>query len=657
MRWRLPRFRFGLRTLLLGVTACAIALGFFFWTPYNRRSRLNTAARTRIDPYELSIAGGGDPAKAPEEIVSILGDSRLKHWNRVGPLEFVSHTQLLSYGWDHLLRYWDVESGRQTGQQECRSVSLCGPGACAYYINQDEKLFRWDAATEKASPVDIDVSGVQGIKASADGTHLVIVREAVNTGKTLSIWNVAERKEIKKVSLSDKYGGDFALNHRADMLATSDEGKVFLTSLNDTGPPQELDPVKPPMLAYILAFTPDDKRLLVGTSGRDVYQWEIESRRQLPIIKNFGGTVTTITFSKTSKQVTITSGGHISKYVEDGDVWNLISRTEIPHAYDYTEGYYRRASAFSDNGILLTSHGPLQRIAGGTPDGLTAIDFSLDGRWLATGSESGEITLWETGTWKKGLSWKGHSTILKSLRFTHNGKMLGAMADDGYAVLWDAATGKEVRSFKHWLSRKRLAFSLDDQWLAVQSVGKPDLSIFDVTTGEPVTNLPGRARGEMAFSPDRKLLSGAASGETVHVWDIEKKAVVAKLGKRTSSDLDILFHPDGRRVLTSGTGLAVRVWDLVTQKETLALADPAAAGRPTGIALSADGKLVAAGWEDGAARIWDLESGILLKVFHLGPRSGIVDDVSFCPDGGYLATLNRNGTVYVLSLDGATSGK
>ena len=101
----------------------------------------------------------------------------------------------------------------------------------------------------------------------------------------------------------------------------------------------------------------------------------------------------------------------------------------------------------------------------------------------------------------------------------------------------------------------------------------------------------------------------------------------------------------------------MRVWDLVAQKETLALTDPAGPGRPTGIALSADGKLVAAGFEDGAVRIWDLESGLLLKVFQLGPRSGIVDDVSFSPDGGYLATLNRNGTVYVLSLDGMTSGK
>src|SRR4029079_16398386 len=116
---------------------------------------------------------------------------------------------------------------------------------------------------------------------------------------------------------------------------------------------------------------------------------------------------------------------------------------------------------------------------------------------------------------------------------------------DGFAVLWDAESGKELRTIKTWLERKRIAFFWDDQWLAVQPTGRPDLSIFDVGTGEPAMTLVGRPRGEMAFSPDPKLRVGAASQETVHVWDIEKKAVTLKLGKQTQSDLDILFHPDG----------------------------------------------------------------------------------------------------------------
>jgi hypothetical protein len=173
MRWRLPRFRFGLRTLLFVVTACAIALGFLFWTPYNRRIRLNVAARSRIDRYELSLAGGGDPAKAPPELVAILGDSRLKHWNRVGPLEFVSPTQLLSYGQDHLLRVWDADSGRQTSQEECRGVALCGPGGCGYFLDQDGKSTAGTLPRECLRPwISTSPAGCSGSRPTARGRIL-----------------------------------------------------------------------------------------------------------------------------------------------------------------------------------------------------------------------------------------------------------------------------------------------------------------------------------------------------------------------------------------------------------------------------------------------------------------------------------------------------
>jgi hypothetical protein len=229
MRWRLPRFRFGLRTLMLGVTACAIALGFFFWTPYNRRSRLNTAARTRIDPYELSIAGGGDPAKAPPEVVAILGDSRLKHWNRVGEMAFVSNVQLLSYGQDRFLRFWNADNGRQTSQLECREVALCTAGACAYYLGPDEKLYRLDAAAGKSEPVEIALpGGLKGITANDKGTHLIFMEEAVSTGLTMSVWSIAERKEVRRVAMPAKWrAGGIAINHRADLLALWTETMFF----------------------------------------------------------------------------------------------------------------------------------------------------------------------------------------------------------------------------------------------------------------------------------------------------------------------------------------------------------------------------------------------------------------------------------------------
>jgi len=348
----------------------------------------------------------------------------------------------------------------------------------------------------------------------------------------------------------------------------------------------------------------------------------------------------------------VSAGSQLHEFKLSGESWIPVHTSYIPMSHGYLEGYRWQARFFPGNAVFLTRFDQPMGVAGGLPESLSAMDFSPDGRWLATGNRSGEITLWQSGTWKKGLSWRGHIDAIRSLRFTHSGKILAAMGENGFAVFWNPETGEEIRSLQTSHSRKDFAFSWDDAWLATVTVGGPDWKICDVATGETLFTLPERPRGELAFSPDRKLIAGAASKNTLHVWDLEKKTIIARLGKRTSCDLDIAFHPDGRRVLTAGTGDCVRVWDLASQKEVLTLDDPASKTRPLRIALNRSGSLVVASHEDGAARLWDLESGQLVKVFQVGPVCGVVEDVSFSADGSYLATLNGNGTVYVLSLDG-----
>jgi WD40 repeat protein len=51
-------------------------------------------------------------------------------------------------------------------------------------------------------------------------------------------------------------------------------------------------------------------------------------------------------------------------------------------------------------------------------------------------------------------------------------------------------------------------------------------------------------------------------------------------------------------------------------------------------------------------QIWHLPTSKLVKTWQIGPPAGEVVQVAFSPDGHYLATVNGNGTVYVLSLDG-----
>jgi WD40 repeat protein/serine/threonine protein kinase len=122
-------------------------------------------------------------------------------------------------------------------------------------------------------------------------------------------------------------------------------------------------------------------------------------------------------------------------------------------------------------------------------------------------------------------------------------------------------------------------------------------------------------------------------------------------------------HPPHR-----GVGLHGQGWDLTASPDgeyfAVAVGDPAVvlldvAGNrlrtlsATGVkvirvAVSADGRRVAGGSEDGATRIWEADTGRLLNTLigHKGPVTGL----RFHPDGGTLVTVGLDGTLRVWNL-------
>lgn len=60
------------------------------------------------------------------------------------------------------------------------------------------------------------------------------------------------------------------------------------------------------------------------------------------------------------------------------------------------------------------------------------------------------------------------------------------------------------------------------------------------------------------------------------------------------------------------------------------------------VALSPDGRFAVTGHEDGAARLWDVDSGVMLRRFE--GHDAAVTGVAFSPDGALLGTGSLDGT-------------
>src|SRR4029077_6391567 len=83
-------------------------------------------------------------------------------------------------------------------------------------------------------------------------------------------------------------------------------------------------------------------------------------------------------------------------------------------------------------GALLTALVP----PGGENLAVTPLSFSPDGRWLAGGSESGRVVVWDTATWDVARTWVAvQGGKVDSLAFTPDSRSVVA-GGAGTASVW-----------------------------------------------------------------------------------------------------------------------------------------------------------------------------------------------------------------------------
>ena len=107
--------------------------------------------------------------------------------------------------------------------------------------------------------------------------------------------------------------------------------------------------------------------------------------------------------------------------------------------------------------------------------------------------------------------------------------------------------------------------------------------------------------------------------------------------------LSVDYNSDGTRLATAGADGTVKVWDVRTGEETLALQGHG--GAVVNVSFRPDGRQIATAGVDGTVRIWDARTGEELQ--QLEGQTDMVVEIAYSPDGSLLASVGQDQIVNV----------
>jgi len=515
------------------------------------------------------------------------------------------------------------------------SVDFSPDGKLIVLADEDHTARLLDAATGKTIRIlrEEVIIGENAVF-SPDG-KTVLVKGMSDS--TVSLWNVETGQQIFSVpalgaapflffdpngqtffasgniySASD--GHQVPSNIKGGAGAISPDGKTYVSiagmwaQLRDTSSDKVLQSLFGHTdQIWSAAFSKDSKMLVTGSKDNTARVWDVATGKLLLLLSGQNTLVSSVAFSPDGTKVL--TGSSESNYVR---LWDI-------------------------------KGGNLQQTFS-APAGISASALAPNGETLLVGDVDGNSSLWDINTGQELQNFRSCPGAIESLAYSPDGKLLAVpdcyQGNNLRFKLYDPLSGALLKTFSTTSPQPgimSLTFSSDSKMIFA-SYRDSKSRLWDIASGQVLRLFHGNdtVNHVSAYSPDGKLVTNGVN----MWWDISAGVMVEFPG--ATGDGSSIFSGDGSLIAIADTPGNVSVWKIST-KQLINHFSAGHADRITSLAFSPDNKFLLTGSADKTARLWDISSGQLLRVF--SGHSAAISSVAFSPDGKRIITTSLDKSV------------
>lgn len=314
-----------------------------------------------------------------------------------------------------------------------------------------------------------------------------------------------------------------------------------------------------------------------------------------------------------------------------------------------------------------------------------ALAFNPDGSLIFSGLHNGIIRILDTTTGET----TGHNLPLnasvKKMTVSHDGRHLLTQQDNDTLTMWDIWSGTPLYQIQGEI-KGDVPFSPDDESFAVASTGPgpATVEVYNTTNGEAIHNLSSQPRIRTIRFVNNNTQLIAVYDQFIELWSmssgqkLETRPEFDGSGCQTIKDINgqpVVSITNYQYVITDNSnkpGLCVfsplnwkvtideaRGMILFGGESVLTIADARNPGRENqnlrgvnrrniiSVAISPNGDLIAAAFDDHSIHIWDTSTRDELTNAKDGlyGHGDTITDLHFTPDGKLLISTSQDGTI------------